>query len=407
MTIAREPAMGSRRLIVLGSTGSIGCSTLDVLRQWRACGGPPWEVIGLAAHRNSRLLAEQANEFGVSTVACAEPSDRTDLRDVRVIEGPDAARELIAALARPGDMVLAAMVGAAGIPPVLEAISRGCDIALANKETLVAAGELVTERVRAAGVRLLPVDSEHSGVFQCLGGDDASGVARIVLTASGGPFRTWDRARMERITLQDALKHPTWTMGQKVTIDSATMMNKGLELLEAHWMFGVGPDRLAAVVHPGSMVHAMVEFVDGSVIAQISPPDMRLPIQLALTHPDRVDGPTARIDWSALGSFHFEPIDHDRFPAPALALDAMARGGTSGATLNAANEVAVDAFVHGRLSFVGISELVGECLAASPSAPADTLDAVMQADAEAREWCVRHLRAHDAHRDRTHDDLHH
>ena len=380
-----------RRLIVLGSTGSIGTSTMDVLRHWRDHGGRRLQVVGLAAHGNSSLLAQQAAEFGVRHVAAAAPRDASELSGLTVFTGNHAARDLIQAVARPGDLVLAAMVGAAGIAPTLAAIDAGCDIALANKETLVAAGELVMSRVRERRVALLPVDSEHSGVFQCLGHHPGRDVARIVLTASGGPFRTWDRARMASITLDDALKHPTWTMGRKVTIDSATMMNKGLELLEAHWLFGVGRDRLGAIVHPQSMVHAMVEFVDGSVIAQISPPDMRLPIQVALAHPHRVDGPARRVDWAQLGSFQFEPIDHDRFPAPGLALEAIERGGTAGCTLNAANEIAVQGFIDGRLPFMGIADLVGECMAAMPHGHAASLDAVLAADAAARAWCTDRL----------------
>ena len=381
----------ARRLIVLGSTGSIGTSTMDVLRCWRDHGGPRLEVVGLAAHSNAALLAQQAAEFGVRHVAAAAPRDPAELSEFTTFTGEHAARDLIHAIARPGDLVLAAMVGAAGIAPTLAAIDAGCDVALANKETLVAAGELVMARVRERGVALLPVDSEHSGVFQCLGNHPGSDVARIVLTASGGPFRTWDRERMASITLADALKHPTWTMGRKVTIDSATMMNKGLELLEAHWLFGVGRDRLGAIVHPQSMVHAMVEFVDGSVMAQISPPDMRLPIQIALAHPRRVDGPTRRVDWSQFGSLQFEPIDHDRFPAPGLALEAIERGGTAGCTLNAANEIAVQGCIDGRLPGKGIAELGGECMAAIPCGPASSLDAVLAADAAARAWCSDRL----------------
>jgi len=381
----------ARRLIVLGSTGSIGTSTMDVLRRWRDHGGPRLKVVGLAAHSNAALLAQQASEFGVRHVAVVSPRDPSELSACTAFTGEHAARDLIQAIARPGDLVLAAMVGAAGIAPTLAAIDAGCDIALANKETLVAAGELVMARVRERGVALLPVDSEHSGVFQCLGDRNISEVARIVLTASGGPFRTWDRARMASITLADALKHPTWTMGRKVTIDSATMMNKGLELLEAHWLFGVDRNRLGAIVHPQSMVHAMVEFVDGSVMAQISPPDMRLPIQIALAHPQRVDGPTRRVDWAQLGSFQFEPIDRDRFPAPGLALHAIERGGTAGCTLNAANEIAVQGFIDGRIPFMGIAELVGECMAAMPCGAASSLDAVLAADAAARAWCSDRL----------------
>lgn len=381
----------SRRLIVLGSTGSIGTSAMDVLRSWRDRGGPRFEVVGLAAHSNAQRLAEQAAEFGVGHVALADPTASAAPHGRRCFTGATAARDLIEATARPGDLVLAAMVGAAGIEPTLAAINAGCDVALANKETLVAAGELVMRRVRERGVKLLPVDSEHSGVMQCLGQRSNAEVARIVLTASGGPFRTWTRERMGSITLADALHHPTWTMGRKVTIDSATMMNKGLELLEAHWLFGVGADRLSAVVHPQSMVHAMVEFVDGSVIAQVSPPDMRLPIQVALAYPSRVAGPTRRVDWANLGSFQFEPIDGARFPGPGLALRAIGRGGTSGATLNAANEVAVQAFIDGRLPFLAIADLVAECLEALPKGDAQRLDQVLEADANARAWCAQRI----------------
>jgi 1-deoxy-D-xylulose-5-phosphate reductoisomerase len=408
---ARSPAAAAgtsdtmpetRRLIVLGSTGSIGTNTLATVehlnRLARGRGEPDaFAVAGLAAGNNAGTLASQAIAFGCHDVALADAAKADGLRGslpagTRLELGSDAALALVDRIARKGDLVMAAMVGASGIPAVLAAIRRGCDIALANKETLVAAGSIVMDAVRAAGVRLLPVDSEHNAIFQCLrSGRSADEVRRLVLTASGGPFRTWDADRIANATVADALRHPTWTMGRKVTVDSASMMNKALELIEARWLFGMEPDRLEAIIHPSSVVHSFVEFVDGSVLAQLSPPDMRTPIQYALTYPDRVEGCSPRLDWSRLRSLEFEPVDPARFPAIGLAKRAISAGGTAGTVLNAANEIAVEAFLDGRIPFPRIAGVVAEALEAiSPTAVRDLAD-VETADRTARTFARERL----------------
>jgi 1-deoxy-D-xylulose-5-phosphate reductoisomerase len=296
--------------------------------------------------------------------------------------------ELIDRVAQPGDMVMAAMVGVAGLAPVLAAIERGCDIALANKETLVAAGSVVQEAVARKGVKLLPVDSEHSAVFQCLRAGTLREVDRLVLTASGGPFRTWSPERTANATLAEALRHPTWQMGRKVTIDSASLMNKGLEVIEAHWLFDLPSDRIDAIVHPQSIVHSFVEFRDGSTIAQLSPPSMKHPIQYALTWPARLPGCCPTIAWDAIRSLEFEPVDHARFPAIKLAKRVIDAGGSSGAIFNAANEVAVEAFIAGSLRFGDIAAVVTDSLDRLPARAMHTLAQVVTADYEARE-CAR------------------
>jgi len=381
-----------RRLIVLGSTGSIGRSAMDVVAHLHENGLARFEIVGLAAGRNAALLTEQANRFGVSTVALCEGNHSSlDGFSGQVFWGDRAATELIEHVAQPGDLVLGAMVGSSGLPPTIAAIERGCDVALANKETLVAAGDLVMPLVREKGVDLLPVDSEHNALAQCLrAGRSIDEVRRLVLTASGGPFRTWSADRTKRATVHEALDHPTWDMGPKITVDSASMTNKALEVIEAHWLFGLPAERIDVVVHPQSIVHSMVEFVDGSTIAQLSPPDMRMPIQYALTWPDRVAGCTRTMDWSTMQRFEFEPVDRDRFPAVGLAYDVIRRGGTSGAIFNAANEAAVEAFLAGDVQFGGIGELVSEAMARVPSRRFSTLDEVLQADDAARR-CVAEL----------------
>jgi len=375
-----------RRIFLLGSTGSIGTSALDVVRDFTRRGDARFEIIGLAAARNGTAIASQAREFGVGAVALADPEVTVDLpASTRVFRGPDAACELLAARARRGDLVLAAMVGAAGIKPVLAAIELGCDIALANKETLVAAGSVVMPAAARAGVRVIPVDSEHNALFQCLKASTSiREVRRVVLTASGGPFRQKSREEMARATLEDALAHPTWRMGPKVTIDSASLMNKALELVEAHWLFGLGAERIDAIIHPQSIVHGFVEYLDGSVLAQLSPPDMRTPIQQAMCDPERFDGPSRKLDFAALRQLDFQPVDHARFPAIELAHRVIAAGGTAGATFNAANEVAVQAFLDRRIGFLEIAEVVRETLDAAEIHPVRSLDDVLAADSEAR-----------------------
>lgn len=369
-------------------------STLAVIEHLQQETSRRFEVVGLASGSNSRALGDQADRWNVSSLAIAHPSESASLARAgrRVFEGAGAAVELVEAVARKGDMIVAAMVGSAGLPAVLAGIRRGCDIALANKETLVAAGALVLPLVREQGVNLLPIDSEHSAVFQCLAGSRRpEEIARIVLTASGGPFRTWSRERLERATLDEALNHPTWNMGAKVTIDSATLMNKALEIIEAHWLFGLEAGRIDAIIHPQSIVHSFVEFCDGSVLAQMSPPDMRGPIQLALTWPDRCDGCAPALDWTALRDLRFEPIDHARFPAIGMAWRAVSAGGTAGAILNAANEVAVAAFLNHEISFGRITDVVGEVIESLAPQPVRSLDEILAADAEAREVARRLL----------------
>lgn len=382
-----------RRVFILGSTGSIGTSALDVVRDFDRRGARRFVVAGLAAARNGTLLAEQAQEFrgdhGTPALAIADGNGLADpppeSLSGRIYRGADAACEMLAEEARPGDLVLAAMVGAAGIRPVLAAIACGCDIALANKEALVAAGAVVMPAAARAGVRIIPVDSEHNALFQCLKASTSmEEVRRVVLTASGGPFRLKSREEMSRARIEDALAHPTWRMGAKVTIDSASLMNKALELVEAHWLFGLGAERIDAIIHPQSVVHGFVEYLDGSVLAQLSPPDMRTPIQQALCDPERFDGPSRKLDFAALRSLDFEPVDHARFPAISLAHRVIAAGGDSGAVLNAANEVAVAAFLGGRIGFLEIAELVRETLDATPVSRVSSLDDVLAADRSAR-----------------------
>jgi 1-deoxy-D-xylulose-5-phosphate reductoisomerase len=376
---------GARRIIVLGSTGSIGTATLEVVRHLRESGGPDYEVVGLAAGSNAARVASQAEAFGVRHVAMADAASAAAMpAGIECFAGDGAATALVERVARPGDMVMASIVGAAGIAPTLAAIERGCHVALANKETLVAAGAVVREAVARTGVDLIPVDSEHSAVFQCLRAGRTSEVARLVLTASGGPFRTWSPERTRDATLAEALRHPTWQMGRKVTIDSASLMNKALEVIEAHWLFDLPSSRIDAIVHPQSVVHSFVEFVDGSAVAQLSPPSMKLPIQYALTWPERTPGCSPTIAWDALRTLDFEPVDHARFPAIGLAKRVIDAGGTAGATFNAANEAAVEGFVDGRIRFGDIAAVVEETLDALPVRPAATLAAVLDADREAR-----------------------
>ncbi|HMN96426.1 MAG TPA: 1-deoxy-D-xylulose-5-phosphate reductoisomerase [Phycisphaerales bacterium] len=383
-----------RRLILLGSTGSIGRSALEVVEHLAQL-GERFEVVGLAAGGNAALLFEQAQRFGTRELALAEAQDAggalpgTSSSTHRLRRGADAALRLVEEVARPGDLVVGAIVGAAGLAPTIAALERRCDVALANKETLVAAGALVMPLAKARGCAILPVDSEHSAIFQCLRGLSAADqidteVRRVVLTASGGPFRTWSAERMRTATVEEALNHPTWSMGSKVTIDSASMMNKALEMIEARWLFDLDAGRIDAIIHPQSIVHSFVEFVDGSVIAQLSPPDMKLPIQHALTHPRRVEGIAARLPWERLARLDFEPADPGRFPAVRLARIVLERGGSAGALFNAANEVAVAAFLAGEIQFGRIAELVEQALETVPTTPVGSLADVMAADAAAR-----------------------
>jgi len=386
-------AIPSRRLIVLGSTGSIGVNTLAVVEHLRARRLFDFEVVGLAAGSNAVVLQEQCAQFDVPSVAVASNSAAAEFSGkVKVFTGTDAALNLVQEIARPGDLVVGAMVGSAGLPATLAAIERGCDVALANKETLVAAGELVMPLVKAKGVRLLPIDSEHSAIFQCLlSGRSIDEVKRLVITASGGPFRSVPIDQMRRATVEQALNHPTWNMGPKVTIDSASMMNKALEIVEAHWLFGLSADKIEVVIHPQSIIHSFVEFIDHSVIAQLGPPDMRTPIQYALTWPQRSHGISKALDWASLRRLDFEPLDGNRFAAPALARRVIEQGGTSGAVFNAANEAAVAAFLDRRIEFGEIVDVVADALDAIKPHTIRALTDVLEADQEAREWVKKRL----------------
>jgi 1-deoxy-D-xylulose-5-phosphate reductoisomerase len=341
-----------RRIVVLGATGSIGASCLDVAAHLP----DRIEVLGLSAHSNWSALLEAAHQHRPRWVAVTGEEaecDRTALPPgCRLLHVSDGIREMVS---HPDtDIVLTAIVGAAGLAGTWAALEAGKTVALANKETLVVAGQLVTQLAARTGGKLLPVDSEHSAIFQALQGCPADAVERIVLTASGGPFRGRTRAQLADVTVDEALNHPTWRMGPKITIDSATLMNKALEIIEARWLFGLCPDRIDVIIHPESVIHSFVELRDGSVLAQLSPPDMRLPIQYALTYPDRVSGPARRLNWRELTAWTFDQPDHQTFPALQLGHEVALRGGTCGAVLNAANEAAVERFLHGELSFLDI-----------------------------------------------------
>ncbi len=376
----------TRRLILLGSTGSIGVNALKVLEHLSSESLASFDVVGIAAGSEATALARQAEKFGVDHAAIADEERADELSGVEhLYTGPDASLQLVEAIAREGDLVVGAVVGSAGVPAILAAIERGCDIALANKETLVAAGGLVLPLVKQKGVNLLPVDSEHNAVAQCLrGGRSIDEVKRLVLTASGGPFRTWPKEKIDRATVEEALNHPTWNMGRKISVDSASMMNKALEVIEAHWLFGLPSEKIDVIVHPQSIMHSFVEFVDGSVLGQLGPPDMKTPIQYALTWPDRLDGSSRKMDWSALKSMEFEPLDNERFPSVDLARKVIEAGGASGAIFNAANEEAVAAFLDQRIAFGRITEIVAEAIQSLPSSPIQELRDVLRADEEAR-----------------------
>ena len=379
-----------RRLVILGSTGSIGVNTLNVVRHLNKSNSTHIQVVGLAAGQRADVLIEQAKEFGVAAVAIADQSQRQIVRDrlngVTVHAGTDAAQRLVEET--DATDVCAAMVGSAGLPATLVAIEKGLTIALANKETLVAAGALASPMLREHGARLIPVDSEHSAIFQCLHGHcgGRNDVKRVVLTASGGPFRNTDKLSMADASVEEALNHPTWNMGPKISIDSATMMNKALEIIEAHWLFDLPGDRINVIIHPQSVVHSFVEFEDNSILAQLGAPDMKTPIQYALTYPDRTVGCSEAMDWSKLQTLAFHEPDFDKFEALELAYQVIKTGGTAGAVLNAANEAAVTAFLERQISFGRIVQLVAEALRAIKAQPADSLETILAADRQARSF---------------------
>jgi 1-deoxy-D-xylulose-5-phosphate reductoisomerase len=378
-----------RRVIVLGSTGSIGVSTLKVA----AALPDEIEIVGLAACSSVGKLAEQALATGVRQVAIYDTSKEKKLREllpasVTIHTGPEGLDAL--ARSEEADIVLISIVGTAGLHPALAAIDAGKDLAVASKEILVMAGEIITERAREKGVRILPVDSEHNAIFQCLEGHRGPGseISKLILTASGGPFRKMPAEQLRDVTPEMALKHPTWEMGPKISIDSATLFNKGLEMIEARWLFGIKMDRIEAIIHPQSIIHSMVEFTDGSVLAQLSCTDMGFPIQYALTYPKRLRSSLKPLNFTEIAKLEFEQPRHNDFPALALARQAGLTGGTLPAVFNAANEVAVEAFRAGRITFPAIWETVAATMEAHTTIQAPTLEQILAADSDARKTAL-------------------
>ncbi|GAB5401983.1 MAG: 1-deoxy-D-xylulose-5-phosphate reductoisomerase [Aureliella sp.] len=382
---AANQSNGRHSVAVLGATGSIGSATLDVVRSL----GDPWQIAAVSAHSRSKELLQIAQDvapsFCVST--CSESAAQVDWSQLpsgcKHLSGQDGLIE--AAQSDRVDTVVAAVVGAAGLPSTLAAAEAGKRLALANKEALVVAGSLLTSALQQSGGEMLPVDSEHCAIFQAIQSGQPREVARVILTASGGPFRSCSADEIANATVDDALAHPTWEMGRKITIDSATMMNKALEIIEARWLFDLPAEKIEVVVHPQSIIHSMVEFVDGSIIAQLSPPDMRLPIQYALTFPSRQVCPAESMDFTKTWNLQLEPVDLDRFPALKLGWEVVRRGGTTGAVLSAANEAAVELFLNGQIKFPEITAGCKRILDEHDFSPSPRLDELMRLDAWARE----------------------
>jgi len=383
---------GKRSVAILGSTGSIGTQALDVIRR----NPGRFEVELLSANCNAGLLAAQAREFDANNVVICDESRYNELSDLlsgsssKVFAGTDSLCALAAA--KDVDIVIGAMVGFSGLKPTLAALEAGKIVALANKETLVAAGAVVTECAASHDAPILPVDSEHSAIFQCLMAAAGNKVEKLHLTASGGPFRTWPKDRIAAAKASDALKHPNWDMGAKVTIDSATMMNKGFELIEARWLFDMPPEKINVVVHPESVIHSMVEFGDGAVIAQLSCPDMRQPISFALGFPERLETGGKKLDFAKLGGLSFEKPDTERFPCLALAIEAIARGGNIPCALNAANEIAVKAYLEDRIGFYDIPRICEKVISAVDFAAKPGLDGIFATDSAARALAAEMIR---------------
>ena len=372
-----------KRLSVLGSTGSIGRSTLDVVESHPGA----FRVVALGGGRSLDLLEAQARRFRPDLVAAGDADMGAELArrlgpGTRVLHGVAGLEEV--ARHPEADLVVSALVGSLGMLPTYAAVLAGRTVALANKEALVAGGAFLTRKAQETGAVLLPVDSEHNALHQCLRGEDRSEVRRLWLTASGGPFRTRPAATLATVTAEEALRHPTWSMGRKITIDSATLMNKGLELIEAHHLFGTSYDRIDIVVHPQSIIHSLIQLCDGATLAHLGYPDMRVPISYSLHYPERVDVPVRPLDLVELGSLTFEPVDEETFRCVRIARDAARAGGTATCTMNAANEIAVHAFLGGRLRFLDIADVIEETLSELPSRPVHSFEALGEADAEAR-----------------------
>jgi 1-deoxy-D-xylulose-5-phosphate reductoisomerase len=380
--------MSARGIAILGSTGSIGCNSLRVID---ALGSDRFQVVALAAGRNIKILADQIAQHHPQLVSVESEEAAAHFHDELVARGLVTPRLLVGekglvevATHEAADCVISATVGAIGFVPTLRALEAGKRVALANKETLVMAGELMTRAAEKSGAELLPVDSEHNALHQCLRGEKRSEVRRIILTASGGPFRTRDKQGMASATVAEAMKHPTWNMGAKITIDSATLMNKGLEVIEAHWLFGFSPDEIGIVVHPESVVHSMIELIDGSIIAQMGVTDMRHAIQYALTYPERHPSSLPSLDLAKLATLNFEQPDVDRFPCIGFAYRALRTGGTLPAAMNAANEEAVNAFIEERIAFSDIPRVIEDVMNHHQTTPVTDLETVLAADGSAR-----------------------
>ena len=386
----------TRHVSVLGSTGSVGVNTIDLIEHHNAATPGRYRVVALTAKANVRELAAQARRLKPAFAAVAEPSAYAELKQelggtkIKLGAGAEAVEE---AAGMDAEWVMASIMGAAGLRPTLAAVKRGATVSLANKECLVCAGDLFMKEVRRSGATLLPVDSEHNAVFQVFDARQSTTIERITLTASGGPFRTWTREQMAKVTPAEACKHPNYAMGAKISVDSATLMNKGLELIEAHHLFGTPPERLGVVVHPQQIVHCLVAYLDGSVLAQLGSPDMRTPIAYALGYPDRIAAPTARLDLAQLGQLNFEAPDLDRFPCLALAQRALRAGGAAPTILNAANEVAVEAFLARKIGFCDIARVVDSALeqCESPGRAPGSVDEALAIDTAARACAARLL----------------
>jgi len=373
-----------KKISILGSTGSIGRQTLDVIS-----GHPEkFSVVGLAAGKNIELLKEQILKFRPQEVSVQDEETASDLvslikpSDTQIFHGRQGVEQI--AVLSEADLVVSAMVGASGLRPTLAAVRAGKDIALANKESLVIAGEFLTREVQKNGGKLLPIDSEHSALFQALQCGERKHVKRLILTASGGPFLNTPPEQLEDVSVEEALNHPTWKMGKKITIDSATLMNKGFEVIEAKWLFGFDPEKISVWIHPQSIIHSMVEYIDGSVISQMGKPDMRIPIAFAISYPERISMTYTPVIPESFGELSFQDVDYSQFPSLSLAFDALREGGTMPSVMNGANEVAVSAFLSGQIKFTGIINTVNKVMGLHKTQPADTLDAVLESDLWAR-----------------------
>lgn len=373
-----------KNIVILGSTGSIGVQTLEIIREHP----DRFRVLGLSCNNSWQKLADQVNEFRPEYALMVQDSNFSSLKnrihhsDTTLLTGQDELLQLAAL--EEADIVLNSLVGYAGFEPTIEALKSGNKVALANKESLVVGGAIVREMIGDQAGRLIPVDSEHSAMLQCLVGEPADEVEKLIITASGGPFRTWSKEQMEQITVKEALDHPNWSMGSKITVDSATMMNKGLEIIEAHWLFDIPLERIEAVVHPQSIVHSVITFNDGSSKAQLGPPTMKVPILYALTYPDRTTLDVPRINWQQAFDLTFEPVDYDRFPCLGLALEAARQGGVAPAILNAANEVAVARFLNEEITYIQIPIIIESCLERLNNSGTVSLDTLKKIDEQAR-----------------------